>query len=252
MTIMDRRAREVFVELTDTLVTDFDIIDFLGRLSARCTELLGVAACGVLVADHHGELNLVAASTEETRLLELAQLQAAEGPCLDAYRSGQTVQCADLAAEGDRWPVFSAAAQAAGFVAVQALPMRLRDQILGALNLFSTVGGPLDDDTVALGQSLAAAATIGIVHQRALARSEVVAEQLQAALNSRIVIEQAKGFLAERHGIGVEEAFAVLRTYARNHNRKLTDTAAAIVGEGLDPGAPPPQSVKTPDQPAGS
>ncbi len=239
MTVTDRQVREAFIELTDTLVRDFDIIDFLGRLAVRCTELLGVAACGVLLADHHGTLNLVAASTEQARLLELSQLQNAEGPCLDAYRAGEPVQCADLADPGAPWPVFSGAARTAGFAAVQALPMRLREQVLGALNLFSTVPGPLDADTVSLGQALADAATIGIVHQRALARSEVVAEQLQTALNSRIVIEQAKGFIAERLALTVEDAFTVLRRYARDRNRKLTDTAADVINGRMDLSSPP-------------
>jgi transcriptional regulator with GAF, ATPase, and Fis domain len=243
MTVTDRRVREAFIELTDTLMTDFDIIDFLERLAVRCTEVLGVAACGVLLADHHGVLNLVAASTEQARLLELSQLQNAEGPCLDAYRTGKAVQCADLAGADAPWPVFGGAARTAGFAAVQALPMRLREQVLGALNLFSVVPAPLDADTVSLGQALADAATIGIVHQRAMARSEIVAEQLQAALNSRIVIEQAKGFLAERLALTVEDAFTVLRRYARDNNRKLTDTAADIIGGRVDL-VPPPATPK--------
>jgi hypothetical protein len=244
MAATDGQVREAFIELTDTLVTDFDIIDFLERLAARCTELLGVSACGILVADHHGELNLVGASTEQARLLELAQLQTAEGPCLDAFRTGRPVQCADLSDPADpadpaaspaqRWPTFAAAAVAAGFVSVQALPMRLRDQRLGALNLFSAGPGPLDPDTVALGQALADAATIGIVHQRALARSEILAENLQTALNSRIVIEQAKGFLAERLGISVEDAFLAMRRHSRENQRKLTSVAADIVVGQLD------------------
>lgn len=246
MTATDRRVREAFIELTDTLVTDFDIIEFLERLSVRCTELLGVAACGVLLADHRGALTLVAASSEETRLLELSQLQDSEGPCMDAYRTGEPVQCADLASAAARWPAFCGAAIASGFAAVQGLPMRLRDQILGAMNLFSAEPGPLDSDTVALGQALADAATIGIVHQRALARSEVVAEQLQNALNSRVVIEQAKGFVAERLGLTIDEAFAVLRRYARDHNRKLTDVAYDAVHDRLSLIAAP---VAAQDQP---
>jgi transcriptional regulator with GAF, ATPase, and Fis domain len=241
MTVTDRRVREAFIELTDTLVTDFDIIDFLERLASRCTELLSVAACGVLLADHHGALNLVAASAERARLVELAQLQNSEGPCLDAYRTGRPVQRGDLADADPRWPAFAAAARAAGFAAVQALPMRLREQRIGALNLFSTEPGPIDAGTVALGQALADAAAIGIVHQRALARSELVTEQLQTALNSRIVIEQAKGVLAERLGSTVEDAFRVLRRYARDHNRKLTEVAADITGGRLDP--PPPAAA---------
>jgi hypothetical protein len=233
MTATDRRVREAFIELTDTLVTDFDIIDYLQRLAVRCAELLGVSACGVMLADHLGALNLVAASSEEARLVELAQLQAARGPCVDAHRTGTPIQQSDLSSPGQSWPAFASAARAAGFAAVHALPMRLRDETLGAVNLLSDVAGPLDDDTVALGQALADAATIGILHQRALARHELVAEQLQAALNSRIVIEQAKGFLAERLEVSVDVAFGLLRGYARDHNRKLTAVAADVVERRL-------------------
>jgi transcriptional regulator with GAF, ATPase, and Fis domain len=233
MATPDRQVREAFIELTDTLVTDFDIIDFLQRLAVRCTELLGVAACGVLLADHHGLLTLVAASTEEARLVELAQMENSEGPCMDAYNTGQPVQRGNLADSDPRWPAFTAAARAAGFTAVQALPMRLREERLGALNLLSATPGRLDDDTIALGQALADAATIGIIHQRVLARQEVIVEQLQVALNSRIVIEQAKGFLAERLAVDVEAAFALLRHYAREHNRKLTEVATDVLENRL-------------------
>jgi ANTAR domain/GAF domain len=229
MATTDRQVREAFIELTDTLVTDFDIIDFLQRLATRCTELLGVAACGVLLADHYGALTLVAASTEEARLVELAQVETSEGPCLDAYTTGLPVERGNLADSDPRWPVFTAAARAAGFTAVQALPMRLREERLGALNLLSATPGSLDSDTIAL----ADAATIGIVHQRVLARQEVVVEQLQAALTSRVVIEQAKGFLAERLGVDVEGAFALLRGYARDHNRKLTEVASDVIENRL-------------------
>jgi ANTAR domain-containing protein/GAF domain-containing protein len=229
MAATDRQVREAFIELTDTLVTDFDIIDFLERIAGRCAELLAVSACGIMLADHFGVLTLVAASAEEARLVELAQLQGAEGPCLDACRTGTAIQQFDLNASGQPWPVFAGAARAAGFAAVHALPMRLRADTLGALSLFSAVAGALDEDTVALGQALADAATIGILHQRAVARHEVVADQLQSALNSRVVIEQAKGFLAERLDVSVDVAFGLLRGYAREHNRKLTDVATDVV-----------------------
>jgi transcriptional regulator with GAF, ATPase, and Fis domain len=222
-------VREVFIELSDTLVDDFDIIEFLDRLAGHCSELLGVSACGILLADHHGVLNLVAASTEEARLVELIQLQNLEGPCLDAFRTGRPVQHPDLRTARARWPRFTAAAVAAGYVAVQALPMRLRDNVLGAVNLLSRAPGQLDTDTVVLGQALADAATIGIVHQRALARQEIVTEQLQSALNSRILIEQAKGFLSHSLDLDVDTAFSVMRSYARANNRRLTDVADQVV-----------------------
>jgi hypothetical protein len=229
MSASDRRVREVFIELSDTLVDDFDIIEFLDRLAARCSELLGVSACGILLADHHGALNLVAASSEQARLVELSQLQNLEGPCMDAFSTGRPVQVPDLREDRIRWPRFSAAALGAGYLSVQALPMRLRTTVVGAVNLFSRSTGHLDADTITLGQALADAATIGIVHQRALARQEVVTEQLQTALNSRILIEQAKGFLSHSIDIDVDEAFALMRTYARANNRRLTDVANDVV-----------------------
>lgn len=229
MPATDRRVRETFIELTDTLVRDFDVVDFLDRLAARCTELLDVSACGILLVDQHGALNLVGGSTEQARLLGAAELENAEGPCLDAYQTGSPVQRANLADGDPRWPRFAAAARTAGFAAVQALPMRLREQRLGAVNFFHAAAGPLAPDTVALGQALADAATIGIVHQRMVAATGLVAEQLQAALDSRIVIEQAKGYLAERFTVAVEDAFTMMRTYARRNRRKLTDVAADVI-----------------------
>lgn len=239
MSASDRRVREVLIELADTLVEDFDIIDFLDRLAERCSELLGVSACGILVVDHHGVLNLVAASSEGARLVELIQLQNSEGPCLEALTTGQPVQYADLRDGGSPWPQFATAAVDTGYLSVQALPMRLRDTVLGAVNLFGSAVGPLDDDTIALGQALADTATIGIVHQRAMARHEIVTEQLQTALNSRILIEQAKGFLSHSLGLGVDEAFGVLRSYARANNRRLTEVAGDIVQDRLSIPAPP-------------
>jgi transcriptional regulator with GAF, ATPase, and Fis domain len=230
---VDRRLRETFVELADTLVADYDIIEFLSTLAQRVVELLGVTACGVLLADHLGTLNVLAASTEQTRLLELFQLQNAQGPCLDAYRTGQSVPCVDLSAADDRWPLFAPAARAARFGAVCALPMRLREQVIGTVNLFSATPGSMNADDIGLGQSLADAATIGILHERVVRRHDQVADQLQTALTSRVLIEQAKGIIAERLAISVDDAFGILRQYARNNNAKLTDVAAAVVTDGL-------------------
>jgi len=229
MTASDRYVREVFVELTDTLVDDFDIIDFLDRLAARCVELLGVSACGLLLVDHHGTLNVIAASSERARLLELFELQSSEGPCLEAYRAGIAISCAELTEAGERWPRFAPAAHTAGYARVDALPMRLRDEVIGALNLFSLGAEPVHADALELGQTLANAATIGILHQRAVQRRDVVTVQLQGALNGRILIEQAKGFLAERQNISVEDAFAVLRDHARTSDGKLLDVARGVV-----------------------
>ncbi|TDP96205.1 GAF domain-containing protein [Labedaea rhizosphaerae] len=217
------------MELADTLVADFDIIDFLETLAERVVELLDVAACGLLLVDQHGALNLVAASTEQTRMLELFQVQTAEGPCVECFRTGQPIDVPDLAVADTRWPVFAPAARAAGYRAVHALPMQLRSDTIGALNLFSETGSVLSADARQLGQTMANAATIAILHQRAIRHMELVADQLQTALNSRIVIEQAKGVLAERHGVDVDEAFVLLRSHARHHRYKLSDLAMAVI-----------------------
>jgi GAF domain-containing protein len=219
---------ETFVELTDTMVADFDIIDFLHVLTQRSVELLNVSAAGLLLADPRGELRVVAASSEAARLLELFQLQSDQGPCLDCFRSGRPVTATDLSAD-QRWPQFAGAAGQAGFSAVQALPMRLRDQVIGALNLFRGTAGPFDADTVQVGQALADVATISLLHERSMRRTDTLNEQLQTALNSRVIIEQAKGKLAERLGIDVNQAFALLRDQARNRNQRLSDLAHAFV-----------------------
>jgi GAF domain-containing protein len=219
---------ETFVELTDTMVAGFDVIDFLHVLTSRSVQLLDIDAAGLLLADPRGELRVVAASSEAARLLELFQLQADQGPCLDCCRTGQPVTAADLAV-AQRWPRFAAAARDAGFTAVQALPMRLREQVIGALNLFRAIPGPFDPADVRVGQALADVATISLLHERSMRDSEILNEQLQTALNSRVIIEQAKGKLAERLGVDMDQAFKLLRDFARARNRRLSDLAQALV-----------------------
>jgi len=225
----EQHVAEAFVEMADTLVDDFDLMDFLHLLTDRCVLLLDVAAAGLLLTDQRGTLRVVAASTEQTRLLELFQLQTDQGPCVDCFRTGLPIAVADLAAATDRWPRFAAEARQAGFAAVHALPMRLRTDIIGALNLFSTRPGGLGEDTVRLGQALADVATIGLLQARAISRRDTLAEQLQTALNSRIIIEQAKGVIAERRRIDMDQSFTLLRGTARSNNRRLSDLARAVV-----------------------
>jgi transcriptional regulator with GAF, ATPase, and Fis domain len=224
---------DTFVELTDTMVAGFDMIDFLHLLTDRSVQLLDVSAVGLLLADPRGELRVVAASSEAARLLELFQLQNDQGPCLDCFRSGRPVQAADLAAEAERWPRFAPAARQAGFGAVQALPMRLREQVIGALNLFRADPGTFDPANVRIGQALADVATISLLHERNMRHSDTLNEQLQNALNSRVIIEQAKGKLAERLGVDMDQAFNLMRDYARTSNRRLSDLAQAFV-EGTE------------------
>jgi transcriptional regulator with GAF, ATPase, and Fis domain len=220
---------ETFVELTDTMVVGFDVIDFLHVLTDRSVQLLDVSAAGLLLADPRGELRVVAASSQAARLLELFQLQNDQGPCLDCFRSGRPVQAADLTAAAQRWPRFAPAARQAGFAAVQALPMRLREQVIGALNLFRAGPGAFPAADIRIGQALADVATISLLHERSMRHSDTLNEQLQTALNSRVIIEQAKGKLAERLGVDTDQAFSLLRDRARTSNRRLSDLAQAFI-----------------------
>jgi GAF domain-containing protein len=230
---------DTFVDLADTMVADFDVIDFLHMLIDRTVRLLGASAAGVLLADPRGELRVAAASSEEAGLLELFQLQNDQGPCLDCFRAGRPVTATDLTSRAQQWPRFAHAATQAGFRTVEALPMRLRDQVIGALNLFRAETGPFDPTDLRMAQALADVATIGLLHERNVRRRETVAEQLQAALNSRVVIEQAKGKLAERLGIDMDRAFQMLRDYARATNQHLTDVARDFVTAGTAEFPPP-------------
>ena len=228
---------DVFVEMADTLVDEFDVIDFLHVLTERCVQLLEISVAGLLLTDQRDALQVVAASSEQSRLLELFQLQTDQGPCVDCFRTGRPVSVADLPAAG-RWPRFTAAAAEVGFASVHALPMRLRTEVIGALNLFNTSPGALDEDKLRIGQALADVATIGLLQHRAIRRRDALTEQLQTALNSRVLIEQAKGLLSERLKVDLDEAFTVLRRTARSSNRRLSELAQAIV-DGSEQIPPP-------------
>jgi len=232
---------DTFVALADTMVDDFDVIDFLQMLTDRSTRLLSVSAAGVVLADPRGALRVAAASSDEAGLIELFQIQNDQGPCLDCFRTGQPVIAAGLEGPDQRWPRFAAAAARAGFGTVHALPMRLRDQVIGALNLFGAGSARLGPADLRIGQALADVATIGLLQERNVRRAETLAEQLQAALNSRVVIEQAKGKLAERLGVDMDQAFTLLRERARNTNQRLTDVARYVVDS---PGADLPPTPR--------
>ncbi len=221
-------AAIAFVEIVDTLVDDFDVIDVLTVLAARCVELLGASAAGILLADNHSNLRVIAASTEQIQLLELFQIQNEQGPCLDCFRSGTVVAAPGLDGPS-QWPQFAAECSRAGFLSVCAVPMRFRSTILGCLNLFMKDSAPLADLDIALAQALADVASIAIVQDQATRDAARREGQLQHALTSRILIEQAKGMISERLTVDMDKAFSFLRAYARNNNRKLTDVAAALV-----------------------
>ena len=224
-----RLLTRAFVDLADTLVDDFDVIELLMVLSRRCVESLDVDEAGVMLTDVNGHLHVAASSSERARLLELFELQNDEGPCLDCFRSGEPVASSDLGAPDGRWPRFAAEALEAGFRSAHALPMRLRGQVIGALNLFSARSLELPDDDARVAQAFADIATIAILQEWQLREQVRVAGQLQAALDSRVIIEQAKGVIAERHDVDMESAFAMLRTSARNTNRRLSDLARDVV-----------------------
>ncbi|GAA2063822.1 GAF and ANTAR domain-containing protein [Streptomyces albiaxialis] len=233
----EERVLEIVVEAIDTLTEDFDLIDFLHRMSVRCVELLGVAAVGVVIADEHGALQPIAASDEHAGLLELFALQHDRGPSAESFRSGVARLDVDLTGlgEADGLGPFARRAREAGYLVAHALPMRLRDRPIGAMSLFHTRAGTLTPADARVAQALADVATIAILQQRTLAQSNLERAQLQAALTSRIAIEQAKGVLSERRQASLDEAFAVLRTYARAHGVRLADVARQLLDGELDP-----------------
>jgi GAF domain-containing protein len=219
-----------FVELADTLIDDYDVIELLDRLVAHSLTLLSADAAGIMLVDTRGQLRVVASSSEESDWTELMQIQADQGPCVDCVRTGQPVTVTDLDDAASRWPALIAALAGRGsFRSVHALPLRLRGQAIGGMNLFHTHPGPLPATDLRLGQALADIATIGILQERAIRHGEIVTEQLQTALNSRVIIEQAKGVLAQRGSLTMDIAFDRLRRYSRAHNLLLSDVARRVV-----------------------
>ena len=228
------RIADFFLEAADTLVDDFDVVEFFQSLTDHAAAVSGAQAAGLLLTDHRGRVRFMAANNQSGKMLELFQIQAAEGPCLDCILTREPVVNADLAHAGDRWPLFAPRAIAAGFRSVHAFPMRLRDQVIGALNLFGGTDAHFDADDVRVVQALADVATIAILQERSITRAEALAEQLQGALNSRIAIEQAKGALARANGISTSEAFDLLRNEARSSRRRLFEVAQSVLAD-LEP-----------------
>lgn len=230
----DAALTEALAELADTLTDDFDVIDFLHVLAGHCVGLLEVDAAGVLLASPHGRLKVVASADERAGVVELFELQVEEGPGLDAWRSGSPVSHPDLAAAGGRWPRLSAMASSAGFTATFALPMRLRRENIGVVSLFKATAGDLDGNSRRVAKTMVDVATIGLLQFIALRRHELLLEQLHNTLTSRVIIEQAKGFVSERLGIDMAAAFTLLRSYARGNGRRLTDVADAVLTRSAD------------------
>ena len=229
MTARELLIADTFVELAGTLVDEFDLLDFLSTLVERTVQLVDADAGGIMLADQRGGLEVMAASTHATRLVELFELQHDEGPCLDAFRTGQQVTKTDEAAMRAAWPTFTARLSEAGFASAQAVPLRLRSQVIGALNVFRVSPGALSEADMMLARALADVATVAIVQQRVLDAQEQLAEQLQAALTSRIMIEQAKGILAERSGVDVDTAFTLMRSHARRAGLPLRQVVDSVI-----------------------
>jgi transcriptional regulator with GAF, ATPase, and Fis domain len=223
-----------FVELADTLVAGFDVADFLHLLATRCVQLLDVQAAALMLADQDGQLRVMASSSRRAHLLELFELDTDKGPCLDCFSTGQPTTDTYLGDPDPRWPRLGQHAREAGFQSVHALPMRLRDDIIGVVTLLSTSARPLLADDSSVGQALADVATIGLLQRRAIQDGQSLSEQLQGALDSRVVIEQAKGVLTERLHIDAQEAFDMLRTYARRHNQRIAGVAREIIDGTID------------------
>lgn len=230
----EKRVIETFVELADTMVDDFDPVEFQHRVVEHSVELLDCAEAGILLADAAGVLRVIASSSERTDALELLQSQNEEGPCFDCHQRSEVVVAEDFAEESARWPMFAPAAIEKGFRSVHAVPIRLRGQTIGGLNLFRAEPGRLAPEDVPLSQGIADIAAVALLQEQAVREAHGVVAQLQGALTSRVVIEQAKGVLAERSDLSVDVAFARMRSYARNNNRRLSDVARELIEGGVE------------------
>jgi GAF domain-containing protein len=234
-TSRELRLGRMFVRLADSLVTGFDVVEMLDALVISCVDLLDAGAAGLMLSDQRGQLRVMAASSEQTRLMELFELQYDQGPCVDCYRTGQPLRADSDQEQAERWPLFAVEVRSRGFGPLYALPLRLRDNTIGALNIFQLPGAPLPDGDLQIAQALADVATIAILQHRTIHAGEQLAEQLQTALNSRVAIEQAKGVLAEFAHVDMARAFEMLRHYSRNTQSRLSEVAAAIASGKLPP-----------------
>jgi len=229
MTTREQELVETFVGLADTLVAGYDVVDFMHTLVERTAKILQAVDAGILLPDRSGDLEVIASTSERSQLIGLLQLRADEGPCVEAYRTGKVVSVGRIAETYARWPSIAAQASAVGYQSMHAIPLRLRSETIGSLNLFSDMPGPLDPDDVAAAQGLADIATIGILQERSLREANDAREQLQHALDSRIVIEQAKGVIAQTANVSMEDAFRQLRDLARRSGRLLSVVAGEVV-----------------------
>lgn len=236
---MRARTREdrlvgTFVTLADSLVADYDIVDLLQTLVEETTELFDAAAAGILLINRAQELEVIVSTNERSEFLGLMQLQAGQGPCVEAVTTGKVVSVDDLDRIEERWPLFAADARRSGYCSIHSIPMRLRNTTIGSLNLFRERVGHLNDEDAMAAQALADVATIGILQHRIAEEAEIAQTQLQSALDSRVTIEQAKGYLAHTQGIDMDAAFTRIRSHARSTQRRLRDVAAEVITGRLE------------------
>ena len=225
----EHRLVDTFVTLADTLVDDYDVIELLQLLVGKAADLFDVSAAGIMLVTPSDELELVASTSERSALVGIMQLDAGEGPCIEAYRTGKVVTVGSLDELHRRWPDFAEASKLFGYASVHAIPLRLRNETLGSMNLYREHPGPLNDEDIVAAQALTDVATISILQQRGLEQASIARTQLQRALDSRVVIEQAKGFLAQTHDVDMDAAFGLLRAHARSHQMPLAETARQVV-----------------------
>ncbi|MGC5172261.1 ANTAR domain-containing protein [Micromonospora sp. DT81.3] len=230
----ERQLLQTFAKLADTLVDDYDVVELLQLLVDTCRDVLEMTAAAILLADGRGELEVIASTSESSRLVEMMQLSAEAGPCIESFRTGRAVSLSEIEDAPDAWAAFRRSALEQGYHSVEALPLRLRDATIGTLNLLRSEPGRPPDDDLSAAQAFADVATIGILHERSIRESAVLTEQLQTALNSRIVIEQAKGVVSHTRGVPIDEAFTLIREYARSHRLGLSQVAARLVDRSLD------------------
>jgi transcriptional regulator with GAF, ATPase, and Fis domain len=225
----EEKLLATFVKLADTLVADYDVVDLLQNLVDICENLLDTAAAGILLAAANGELEVIVSTSEASWLVETMQLAAEAGPCIESFQTGRVVSLPDIAQAPEAWALFRDSALKQGFASVHAIPLRLRETTIGTLNLLRETAGELETSDAMAAQAFADVATIGILHERSLRETSVLADQLQTALNRRTIIEQAKGVVAHTNGVPMDEAFGLIRNYARSHQLPISQVAARLV-----------------------
>ena len=235
MTRTTREAQllQTFARLADTLVDDYDVVDLLQSLVDACRDLLGTTAAGILIADQNGDLEVIVSTSEASRLVEVMQLGAEAGPCIECYRTGAHVSLPSIVDSPPEWEQFRDSAVEQGFASAEAIPLRLRETTIGTLNLLGAEPGRPSEENLIAARAFADVATIGILHERSIRESTVLTEQLQMALRTRVVIEQAKGVVSHTNGVPVDQAFNLIRAYARRHQLRLSDVAVRLVNREL-------------------